>query len=329
MSRTLEGILEQMRGSLQESNSELASFPEYGNLYAIFRAVAASIIEQDVKLDGINSNLFLNTATGESLDLKAQEFNITRNKGTYASGSVLVTGNNTFIPKNTILTEPSSGLQFIVQSDVVSSFSKTKCTVVATEYSDLSNLISGTELSSGVYPSVRFIVGNYFDPITSKYIGNLIGGEAKETDDELKDRILTNIQSLSLSNIESIKLAAQEIEGVNKISVVENEPSLGYITVYINNTETKFLKLVKTELDLIKPIGTALQIKPFVIVPVDINISIQAYNTIEKSELRSLIQSNVQQYINNLNAGAIFTKETLASFILQIPQIYNEKIMNY
>jgi uncharacterized phage protein gp47/JayE len=328
MNRTIEGILDQMRSSLQESNSELASFPEYGNLYAIFRAVAASIIEQDVKLNSINSNLFLNTATGESLDLKAQEFNITRNKGTYSKGSIIVLGNTVYIPANTILTDTLSGLQFVTDDDINILSNRSKGTITCTQYTPFGNLPAGTELFSSVFSNIKFIVGNSFNPLTNNYTGNLLGGTLKEDDDQLKLRIYETIKSLSLSNVDSLKIAAQQIEGVTKVSIIENEPSLGYITAYINNTETGFLKLVKDELDLIKPIGTALQVKPFNIVPVNVSISIESYNNVSQADLKDSIRLNIDNYINNLNPGSLFAKESLSNVILSLPDIYNVVVNN-
>lgn len=321
MSRTIEGILEQMRESLEESNSDLASFPQYGNLYAIFRAVATSIIEQDVKIDTVRSNLFLSTAKGDSLDLKAEEFNITRLPGTYSTGPIIILGPPIIIPPNTILVD-SSGFQYSLNNQVTIISNKAKGTITCTEYSAQSNLTAGTELYSSIFTNVKFIVGDYYDPLNNIYKGNLYGGDNKETDDSLRTRIYTNIQALSLSNIQSLKLAAQKIDGISKLSIIENSPSLGYITIYINNTEAKFFKIVKNELDLIKPIGTALQVKSFKVIPIDINISIQTYNS-NNNNIKNNVQLKIQDYIDSLNPGDTLTKEILAASVLNIPEIYN------
>jgi uncharacterized phage protein gp47/JayE len=326
--RTIEGILSQMRESLEESNSDLASFPEYGNLYAIFRAVASSILEQDVKLNTINSNLYLNSAAGEALDSKASEFNLVRRSGTLAKGALTVLGINNVIPSSTILTDRNTGLQFSIDNQVIMISSKGIASITSTEYTELANLKAGTELYSSIYPSVRFIVGNSFNIQTNTYQGNLLGGRSKETDDELKIRISTTIQSLSLSNTQALEIAARNIAGVTKLSIIENEPSLGYITVYINNTETKFLSIVKNRLDLIKPIGTAIIVKTFTSVPININVALEVYNNTNTSSLQTNIRSNIQEYINNLNPGATLNKESIAAYILKIPEVYNVNVIN-
>lgn len=321
--RTIEGILDQMRQALEEVNSDLASFPQYGNLYSIFRAVAASVLEQDVKLDSINSSLFLNTATGEDLDSKAREFNLTRRQGSYAVGNITILGTASILPSKLVLTEASTGLQFTLDNQISIISNKAIGSITSTQYTDLANLPAGTELFSSIFANTRFIVGNYFDPITSTYKGSLIGGSDKESDTSLKQRISNTIQSLALSNTQTLTLAAQNIPGIAKISIVENEPSLGYITVYISNNETKFLKLVKNELDLIKPIGTALQVKSFINVDLDININIETFNNLNTLELQNTIKLNVQSYINSLNPGSTLTREAIAASVLKSKDVFN------
>lgn len=325
--RTIDSILSNMRDSLEESNSDLASFPEYGNLYAIFRAVAGSILEQDAKIDSINSNLFLNTAAGEALDFKANEFNLIRNKGVSASGSIIALGTPTTIPSSTILTDNQTGLQFRVESDIKIISNRAFGTISCTEYTELGNLKAGTELFNSVFSSVKFIIGTSFNNISNNYTGNLEGGRQKETDDDLKYRLLNTIQSLSLSNLQALTIKAQSIQGLNKVSIIENDPSLGYITVYVNNTESRFLSILKNELELIKPIGTALIIKNFNNVPVNIDIAVEILNSSIKNEIENRIQLNIQEYIRNLNNNSILTREALASNILKISGVSNVNIV--
>jgi uncharacterized phage protein gp47/JayE len=324
--RTIDSILSQMRRSLQEVNSDLSTFPEYGNLYAIFRAVASSIVEQDSKLDTISSSLFLRSAAGEALDAKANEFNLTRRPGTFAKGSIIVLGTNNSVPSDTILSDVNTGLQFKLDTQVAVISSRSVGTITSTEYTELANLTAGTELYSALFPNLRFIVGTTFNPQTNTYNGNLIGGASKETDDVLKTRISNTITALSLSNIDALTIAARNIEGINQIYIVENEPSIGYITIYIDNISANYLNLVKSRLDTIKPIGTALQVKPFKTISIDINLALNT--TDNTSQLRNLITLKLRAYLQNLNPGSTLTKEAIAGIVLQFNQISNAQVIN-
>lgn len=317
-----------MRSSLEESNSDLANFPNFGNLYAIFRAVGASIIEQDAQLESINSNLFLLSANGDALDAKAKEFNISRKLGTFSTGTIIILGSTTIIPAGTILTDNQTGLQFSIENNINSVVGKGRGTIICNEYTNLGNLSAGTELYSSIFPSLKFIVGNSFDPLTSSYTGSLIGGSGREDDDALKSRIINTLQSLSLSTIKALELAALNINGINKVVIEENVPSLGYITIYINNNESRLLDLVKAELDLVKPVGTALQIKIFKEVPLNLNLKITTLSNINTVNLNNFIIGKAQEYISNLSNQSLFTKEGLASYILQIENIINIEVIS-
>lgn len=327
MPRSIENILDQMRANLESTNSELANFPNFGNLYSIFRAVGTAIIEQDVALNALSSNLFLTSATGSSLDSKAQEFNIQRKLGTPSAGGIICLGDSINIPLNTILTDPKTGLQFSVTNRIIVGNSKGVGSIKCTEFTPLGNLRPGTELVSSVFSNIKFIVGTSYDPFTSSYKGGLVGGSIREDDDQLKSRILSTLKSLSLSTIEAIELAALNINGITKVVVVENEPSLGYITVYINNSQSNTIKLVEQELNLVKPVGVALQVKTFVNILIDLNLSISTVSNSNTNLLNNSIIDSAQSYINSLNSGDTITREALAGTILKLGSINNVNII--
>jgi len=330
MIRTLDTIIDQMRVSLEETNSELADFPLYGNLYSIFRAVGASIIEQDVKLETLNSSLFLSTATGNSLDDKAKEFNIVRKLGTASSGGVICLGGTSNIAADTILTDNKTGLQFsIINTIIINNGSRSTGSIQCTEFTPFGNLKAGTELVSSLYPNLKFIVGTSYNVFTNLYQGSLVGGSFREDDDILKIRILNTLQSLSLSTVQALQLEALNTNGVSRISVVENVPSLGYITVYINNAQANIINTVSKKLKAIKPIGVALQVLTYTDVPIDLTISISTSalpNSI--TLLNNTIISAAHNYINSLNQGDTVTKEGLAASILKIPNITNINVVS-
>lgn len=326
--RTVEQIIEQMRNSLVDDNSELANFPEYGNLYAIYRSVALTIAEQDTKINTVSSNLFLNTATGEALDAKSNEFNISRRLGTYSSGGVIILGTIQSIPANTILTHNQTGLQFTIINNVILTSQRGLGSIQATEFSPLANLQAGTELFSSLFPNVRFIIGNSFDPFLNNYRGDLVGGSYRESDPELRSRIISTISSLSSATIQSIELGALNINGVSRVAISENYPGLGYITVYINNSQQSIINQVKTTLDTIKPIGVAIEIKAFETVPINIDITISTFNNTNITSLNNQIRSALQTYFNNLNQVSTLTKEAIAGTILNIASIVNVTVSN-
>jgi len=326
--RTVEQIIEQMRTSLVDDNSELANFPEYGNLYAIYRSIAIAIAEQDTKIDTVSSNLFLNTATGEALDAKVREFNISRRLGTSATGGIIILGNVQSIPANTILTDNQTGLQFVTINRIVVTSQRGVGSIEATEFSPLGNLRAGRELFSSLFPNIRFIIGTSFDPFFSTYRGDLVGGSYRETDSELRSRIISTLSSLSSSTVQAIELSTLNINGISRVAVIENSPGLGYITVYINNSQQSIVNKVTRILNTIKPIGVAIQVRAFESVAVDINLTITTFSSTSTVSLNNRINSALQSYFNTIGQNSTLTKEAIAGVVLNVPGVVNVAVTN-
>ena len=326
--RTVEQIIDQMRSSLVDDNSELANFPQYGNLYAIYRSVAAVIKEQDTKIETVSSNLFLNTATGEALDAKAREFNIIRRVGTPSTGGIIILGNAQSIPANTILTDNQTGLQYTTIGRTVITSQRGVGSVESVEFTPLSNLEAGRELFSSLFPNLRFIVGTSFDPFLSSYRGDLVGGSYRETDTELRSRIIDTLGSLSSSTTQSLELAALNINGISRVAIEENNPGLGYITVYINNSQQSILNRVRRALNTVKPVGVALQVRAFENISIDVDLTITTFSNTSTVVLNNEIASSLQTYFNSISQNAVLTREALAGVILNIPEVVNVAITN-
>lgn len=328
-SRSVDQIIDQFRLSLSQDNSELATFPEFGNLYAIYRSVALVVQEQDTKLDALNDSLFLNTATGPALDKKAAEFNIFRQDGIASAGSVIILSNvNRAIPKDTVLNDPNTTLQFRVVSRVNIINGRGVGVIEATEFTDEANLFAGTKLTSSLFPATQFIVGNQYDVISDSYRGNLVGGQEREDDEELRNRVYETLQTLSLSTVDAIRINALNINGVSKVSVRENTPALGFITVYINSSDRNVIKLVENRLNTIKPVGTALIIQTFENISVQVNLTVTTVNRTGFANLNAQITQEVRQYIDNITLNNSLTKEGIAGSVLGLPGVINVEVLS-
>lgn len=327
--RTKEEILEQFRISLREDGSELANFPDFGNLYAIYRAVAGVINEQDAKIDILDQSLFIDTASGEALDRKSAEFNIRRSAGSPASGSVIISGGNSIIPVNTILVHPASNIQYRILERVTINTNQRK--IVAIESiinSRNANLPAGTKLTSSLFPNTQFTVGTTFNSLLNVYQGDLTGGISTETDNELRTRLLNFLNTGGQATKRSIELEALRTPGITKTYVSENEPALGFTTVYINNNSQSLKQSLQRNLDNIKPIGTSLIVKPFTVRTIDIIGTITLnYNT-DTSVLNTSLRTALEGFLNSLTPSDTLNKETIASIIYNNVVVKNISLLS-
>ena len=325
--RTVEEIINQLRQELANEDSELATFPQYGNLYSIYRSIANLVVEQDVKLQELDNVLFIDSSTGNYLDRKARDFNLTRKRGAKASGSVIAIGTRAVIPENTILTHASTNTQFQVLERANLNRNRVSISVESLTNTPIANLPAGTQLSSSVLPGVQFVVGNKFNPLTNTYEGDLRGGEFLESDGDFKIRISNLVSGFSTSTISSLQNAALTTKGVKKVSVIENQPSIGYITVYVDNPNQDVYRRLQNVLDRVKPVGTLVIIKSFDVLPVDFNIIVSTNRTGNLDNLRTSIRNSLNSYLNRLTPLQFITKESIAGNLLSINSIYNVEVI--
>lgn len=325
--RTIDQIIDRARSVLEAENSELATFPEFGNLYAIYRSMATLVAEQDSKIDSLDDSLFLSTATGDSLEQKAAEFGVSRRLGETARGDVIVVGRNTTIPINTILTNPTTNFQYRTLARVTSRSNRAVVSVESLQRSEQANLAAGSILRSSLFPAVQFTVGSSFNPILNVYEGNITGGDSRETDIVLRSRTEATIRSIATGNRLALRETAVNTGGVSRVTVSENEPSLGFVTVYVDTRNQDVIRNLKIRLDRAKPIGTSIIIKSYQIINIDVVLSVTVRSTEDTQTLIQDIQSLLAAYINNLSTGELLTKESIAGTVLQNTRVTNVEVI--
>lgn len=326
--RTIDQIIDRARSVLEAENSELATFPEFGNLYAIYRSIAALVAEQDSKIDVLDDSLFLSTATGDALEQKAAEFGVSRRLGETAKGDVIVVGANTIIPINTILTNPNTNFQYRTLARVTSRSNRVAVSVESLQRSEDANLPAGTILRSSLFPAVQFTVGSVYNPILNIYEGNITGGATRESDILLRARTENNIRSIATGNRLAIREAAIDAGGISRVSVSENEPSLGFVTVYVDTRNQDVIRNLKITLDDVKPIGTSIIIKSYQVINIDVVLSITVRSTEDTTNLIQNIQSLLDSYITGLDTGEVLTKESIAGVVFQNSRVTNVEVVS-
>lgn len=333
MAKSIDKILSEIRSVLREENSDLATFPDYGNLYAIFRSIASVISDQDAELDSIYNSLFLNTTTDENLNKRALEYGIQRLEGSRATGSIIIETpssisrlRNTTIQRGLILLNPFTNKQYITLDPVLLDRNRVVVRVESLESSNEVNLESGTKLTSNFYKNIDFTVGDFFNSLTREYEGDITGGSNKETDDELRRRILEIVQVKQSSTKDAIRITALQIQGVQEVLIEENVPSIGYINIYIDNSNFDIINQVKLNVEKVKPLGTIVNVKSFSNFTLNINVNINLANSNNLVDRSANLRSVITKFISNLDKT--FTKESLAGTILNNSFVNNVEVIS-
>lgn len=293
-SRTIAQILTSMRDSLL--GGPLSNFTPYSNVYALYRAVAIAIAEQDSLIEGMVSGFHLGTATGADLDKRANDYGLSRLAGGGAKGWVLAqSSESVLLQGGVLLTDPTSRYQYeIPQRVYVGVGVEIPIYVQATSGTSSSNLPPGTYLTSSFYPSMRFVVGRYRDTSTGAAVGAIEGGSDRESDASLRARLLQHLKNRSTSNRDSIYLAVRAVPGIGRVILVEHDPVTGYFTVYVDTSDSALLSNVRAVVDTVKAAGVSYLVRPMLPTPINIEISVSGSRDIDSDVLRAGLVSLIE-----------------------------------
>jgi uncharacterized phage protein gp47/JayE len=259
--KSISEIITSFKNNLSNLGSPLASFTNYSNMYMIARAFAGVASQQYSDLDNYYLNSFLATATGDNLDARARDYNLIRAGGSFATGYVFATSaTNITIPSGSILNSPNVNYQFQITQEVTVTSIGVYAPISSLINTELANLNAGTVLTSAFYPNVKFVIANSVD-LNGAYLGGLQGGRSPETDVNFRARILSQVNNQTRGTLESVINKLNELN-IAKFFIKESYPVTGYFTVFIDSLEQSLMDLVEENLMLVKPVGTAFEVKP-------------------------------------------------------------------
>lgn len=311
---TLESTFERFRDILRSLGSPLANFKDYGNAWMIFRSMATVVSEQDTKLEELRNTLSLSTAQGVDLDARVSElFGITRNPGSRATGYILASSNSNStlsLPSGTILTTQNNAIQ--IETTKASSLTNNveiPIPVRALNVGVASNLNAGTIVTSNINSGISAVIGRVRSPLTSQVIGSLSGGVDPETDTDLRLRAGKTFGNSNALQLEGI--IRDLVPEIGRVFIVEHSPVTGYITVYINSSESELVNSVEDVVDEYKAAGVAYRVVPLNELEVDIDLKVTVLSLANSQQALNIIRDGVDRYINNLAIGETLYKSRL------------------
>lgn len=198
-------------------------------IYDAIAPVAIELAQTYIELDSIIRRSFIQTSYGEWLDMKANEFGLSRREGTKATGTVTITGkDDTFIPKWTLV-QTESGLQFYTTEEAIIKCGSVNIGIEAFDEGSKYNIppLNIKELPIPIYgaESVRN------DDRTT-------GGSDVESDEELAQRLLFKVRSPATSgNIHHYRQWALDVAGIGDAKVIPLWEGPGTVKVSVIDIE--------------------------------------------------------------------------------------------
>lgn len=177
-----------------------------------------------IYVDWLSKQLMPDTAESEWLDRFASIWlTVPRKDATYAGGTVLFTGEyGTVIPSGAILNSQAGDVSYQLTSDVTIGNGETAGPVVSLSAGSLANIAQGEYIS---------LAQSLTGAASAAKVQSISGGFERESDDSLRDRILTRIRKTPMGGAQRDYIAwAREVPGVTR-AWANMEAGLGTVTL--------------------------------------------------------------------------------------------------
>jgi uncharacterized phage protein gp47/JayE len=316
------------------ANSGVTDYTPGSNVRTIFETIALFVEYVQFLIEETYRSFYIDTASGNDLDSRVQDFGIARKASRNATG-IIKFQRNTPATSTFII---SAGVQMSTQPDV---FGNTISYELDNEITFVSGSVEATGritcLTSG--PEGNVASGTITN-ITSSIPGidaiineePVVDGASQETDEQLRVRLPLHINGLKRANEDAIKAAILAIPGVTLVGLKENSPLNGYITVYVSTESGQLTEQQKADIKQATENSAAFGIQTSVVTPLveyvtielDAEFDDENYDTdiakqIIKNEIDEYVRTNPESEIQRYNI-------ILAATIPSVRNVANIKI---
>lgn len=257
--------------------------------------VALQISNAYGQLDKLLKIMFLDTNETVYLEKRASELGITRKPGSYASGTVTVTGTDGSKLPSGAAVVTSDGLVFYLEDDITVKDGTGTSSITAAETGVAYNVEAGAIVQ--LYRSYAGITGVTNTACT--------GGVDPETDDALKERVFLRLQTPTTSgNANHYKTWALECTGVGGAKVIPLWNGNGTVKVLIVGSDHKpvtsdIVSACEAYIETQRPIGATVTVESAEARTIAVSASVSfSGTTIEK--VTAAFEEALQSYINSI-----------------------------
>ena len=304
MSLTYQEILERMNETFTQMSGQE---PDRASDIGIrIKLLAGEIYSMTSEIEYLKKQMFPNTATGEKLDLHAQQRGLERIKGNKAQGTVIFTLDvpleyDLVIPAGTICTTGDGSLNYITKQETVINRGSSHAWVS----SEAENSGIRYNIGSG---KVNTIVTYFSVGIRINNSTGFTGGTDDENDEQLRARLVESYRNTSDgANAAYYERLAMSIDGVQSAKACPDpgEAGSGIITIAgrgeVPTVET--YGQVSALLNSRKPLGVNFVINRCTTVTANISVSIQVKEGCQFNDVRTAAENSITNYFLDLGIG--------------------------
>ena len=299
---------------------------EAGDIGIRLRVLAGELYSLNTELDWIRRQMFPNTATGEQLDLHAQQRGLTRRKGQKAGGAVTFMLDSPLeyeltIPAGTVCTTLDGSLNYITVSDA---------TIIRSSlyaYANVKAEETGEKYNSGPN-SIKNIVTYFSVGISIAASSDMWGGTNDEDDESLRERIMESMRNTPDGvNAAFYEAVALGVEGVQSAKACRNTNQIGGVIIYIGGRgeapSQATIDQVQQAIDEKTPLGVVASVRAASLQNVSVSVSIGIADGLNSSSVISRTKTRIRQFFDEMSVGEGFIMSALGKVIMEVDGVVN------
>ncbi len=324
MSETYEAILTRMNDTF----TSLAGFePEQASDIGLrMKLLAGEIYALTAEIDWLRQQMFPHTATGEQLDLHAQQRGLTRRKGQKAAGIVVFMLEmpleySFVIPAGTICTTDDGALNFVTTQEgcIPQGSTLAWLTCEAEDSGERYNVAHGGVTTIVTYLSVGIRINN-----SSAFSG----GTEDETDESLRQRIMDSYRNTpNGADAFFYERLAEEVEGIQSAKAFKDSNHRGKVIVVLGGRgaapTTAALNEATALLEQYVPLGISLQVQNTSLQSVNVSVTLTLKNGYVVSDVISSVEERIRTFFADMCVGENFYVASLGKAILETEGVAN------
>lgn len=318
MSFTYEEILERMNNKF----TELSGYePERaGDIGIRLKLLAGELYSLNTNMEWIKKQMFPNTATGEQLDLHAQQRGLTRQSGKKASGNVVFMLDmpveyDVIIPAGTICTTADGSLNYVTSEEYAIRRGSTSLTArCEAEHSGKKYNIGMGKLKTIV---TYFSVGISIDNSTS-----FTGGTDDEDDEALRKRIEKSYRlTPNGANAAYFEAVGENVDGIQSVKAYRPSNDPGRVVIILGGRgaipSSESFTAASEALEQAKPLGIDLLIENAGIQLVDVSAGVLIKKGYSWSDVKAAAEECIREFFLDLSVGENVRLSALGKALLE------------
>jgi Baseplate J-like protein len=347
---TFDQLVAAQNAAIQANSPTPYNFDSGSVLNALSQANAGNSLWLQALASTVLSLTRLTTSSGVDVDSFIEDFGYYRPPAFVSNGNVTFSRFTTtqvgVVPVNTIVTDSSNGLNFVITADVSNPNYNASTNSYNVAITDTSMTVPAICQTPGAIGNVTAgSIDTIQNPSTCPNIDTVtnssafVNGQDAASDTQTKQLFVLYIQGQSKATLQAIQFAVASVnigtEQVINYNVVENynysgSPQLGFFYVVINNgtgtATSALINAVSSAVNLVR--GLTIQYAVYAALTTALTITVKVHLVAQPTETQAQITTNINNslinYANSLGFNSTFNYSKISELVYDSdPNIMN------